>query len=39
MHKAIMVRFKSCNKFLKLKTEENWFAYVRQPIYCVKSLC
>ena len=38
LNQAIMVRFKFCNKFLKLKTEENRLAYAKQRSYCVKLL-
>ena len=37
-NEAIMVRSKLCNKFLKLKTEENRLAYTKQRIYRVKLL-
>ena len=38
LNQAIMVRCKLRNKFLKLKTEENWLAYAKQRNCCVKSL-
>ena len=38
LNQVIMVRSKLRNKFLKLKTEENRFAYNRQRNYCVKLL-
>ena len=38
LNQAIMVRYKLRNIFLKLETEENRFAYVRQGNYCVKLL-
>ena len=38
LNQAIMVTSKFCNKFLKLKTEENRHAHAKQPNYCVKLL-
>ena len=38
LNQAIMVRSRLRNKFLKLKTEENRFAYAKQRNYCVKLL-
>ena len=35
LNKAIMIRSKLRNKFLKLKIEENRFAYAKQRNYCV----
>ena len=37
-NKAIMIRSKLRNKFLKHKIEENRFAYGKQRNYCVKFL-
>ena len=38
LNQAIMVRSKLRNRFLKLETEENRFAYAKQRNYCVKLL-
>ena len=38
LNQAIMVTSKLCNKFLKLKTEENRHAHAKQPYYCLKLL-
>ena len=38
LNQVIMARSKLCNKFLKLKTEENRLAYAKQRNYCVKLL-
>ena len=37
-NQTIMVGFKFHNKFLKLKTEENWLADAKHRNYCVKLL-